>query len=366
MTPSWRRPAVLAGAALLVVVAVALPLHAARVRRDAALETVGAIAREPGSDAAQVAALRRRLQAVLAEQPDLPEAQLLAARLEAAARQLEDAARQHLLADTLDALDRSWRVHGGWPTEVAQLEATLAAAGCWPPPVGDAVVAGHPEAARLRRALAQLLRARGDARLSPDPRVAALLAVGAPPAWSALARVLGDPGQASEADCALALGDPASAESVLALLPPDPGLVAAAQGLLAADPGAFWPRVCLARDAVRRGDWAQARAHALVALGRESASLWPRLVLGRADLAAGDWPGLLVDATHAAAAAPANAEAVALQAIALAHLGRADEAAARLRSLPAGGTGWYREHPDLAAAALAAGLPADLTPAPAR
>jgi alkyl sulfatase BDS1-like metallo-beta-lactamase superfamily hydrolase len=103
--------------------------------------------------------------------------------------------------------------------------------------------------------------------------------------------------------------------------------------------------------------------HGLVALGRESASLWPRLVLGYAALAEGDWAAVLVHATHAVAANPDHLEAGIMQAIALAHLGRADEAAERMRSMHADGhLRWHLAHrqghpmEQLADAVLAAGL----------
>lgn len=354
------------------VLVVWLPMRDAGIRREAALAAVREIAQAPMGDVQQIASLRRRLQPVLAGHPGLTEARLVEARLDSAARLLEDAARQRLLADTLDALDRSWRVRGPWPAEVAQLETTLAAAGVWEMQPGGACPAeSHPESARIRRALVQLQRARMNAGQPADPRIPTVLAMCRDAAWSAVGRVIAgavvethDLAAPHGPDLDAALAGPETADLVLATFGPDDRLVAAARRRLEDDPGAFWPHVCLARDAVRRADWPLARMHGLVALGRESASLWPRLVLGYASLADADWAAVLVHGTHAAAANPDHLEAGIMQAIALARLGRADEAAERMRALRADGhLRWHLAHRHghpmemLADAVLAAGLP---------
>ncbi len=273
----------------------------------------------------------------------------------------DDATRQQLLADTLDALDRSWRVRGSWPEEIAQLNAALELAGALDPRPGQpCAVLDHPEAARLRRALIELACAEASAG-TLDPRVPAALAKCQDPAWPALGRAIA--GAAVEADglvattspdLELALAQPITAELALACLVPDARLADTARALAEADPGAFWPRVCLAREAAARSDWPEVRLHALVALGRESASVWPRLALGYAALADQDWGGLLAQATYASAARPEDPRSGLMQAIALAQLGRRDEAVAHLGSLPRG-----TQSQPLIKAALAAGLPID-------
>lgn len=368
-----RKPglaAILALGLLLGCLALYLPLHGAAVRRDIALAAIRDIAATPLGDAQQLAQLRRRLAPLVAMHPELDEARQVEANLEQAARLVDEDIRRRLLADTLDALYRSWRVRGPWPEEAAQLEATLRLAGVWTMRPGQGDLGGHPEAARIRRALAQLLVARRQAGHPVDQRIHVVLAADGDPAWSAVERVIAAavldrteltalPGS----DLDVALSDPATADVILAAFVPDTRLVAAAYRQIDADPGAFWPRICLARDAVGRGDWAQARGHALVALGRESASLWPRLSLGYADLAAADWAALLVDATHAVAANPGHHEAGIMQAIALARLGRQAEAIERLAALQVGDTlRWHRAHrmghpvESLADAVQAAGL----------
>jgi hypothetical protein len=146
-------------------------------------------------------------------------------------------------------------------------------------------------------------------------------------------------------------------------------LVQVAEARVAADPGAFWPRVTLARAVVGRGDWAAAERHALVALGREAASLWPRLSLGYTALAQGDWPRLLIEATHAHAANPDHLEAALLQCVALARTGNPAEAERRFRELRADGhLRWHLAHRHghpmelLADAVVAAGLPLAAAP----
>jgi len=369
-----RSPGLAASAVLGLVLgalAVGLPLARGQARLETARAAVAELASATPTDTGSIAALRRRLAPILAEHPRLPEAALAAARLDAAARVLEDATRQRLLADTLDALDRSWRVRGPWPEEPAQLAAALELAGVFAMRPGQPCPAeSHPEAARLRRALIQLQRARLGAGQQPEPRIPAVLAMCRDPAWSALGRVIAgavllthDLAAPPGADLEAALAMPATAELVLATFGPDARLVEAARGLLAADPGAFWPRICLARAAVRRADWAEARLHALIALGRESASLWPRLVLGYAALATEDWGALLAESTFAAAANPDHLEAGTMQAIALARLGRREDAAARFAAIAAAGhLRWHQAHRDghpmeaLADAAEAAGL----------
>jgi tRNA A-37 threonylcarbamoyl transferase component Bud32 len=367
--PGLAATAVLGLAAGILVVW--LPMREAAQQREAALVAIREIAQSPMGDVQQIAALRHRLKPVLANHPGLTEARLAEARLDSAARLLEDASRQQLLAETLDALDRSWRVRGPWTAEVAQLETTLTAAGVWEmQPGGVCPAESHPESARLRRALVQLQRARMNAGQPADPRIPRVLAMCHDAAWSAVGRVIDgavlethDLYAPAGADLDAALASPVTADIVLATFGPDVRLVAAAQRRLDDDPGAFWPHVCLARDAVQRADWPVARMHGLVALGRESASLWPRLVLGYAALAEGDWAAVLVHATHAVAANPDHLEAGIMQAIALAHLGRADEAAERMRSMHADGhLRWHLAHrqghpmEQLADAVLAAGL----------
>jgi hypothetical protein len=378
-----RRNPLLAATALLGLaaggLAAWLPWSAAEAARAEARAAVRGIEAAAPVDAAQAAALRARLAPLLTAHPDLPEARLAEARLGAAERLFEDEARRRLLAETFDALDRSWRVRGPWPDEPAQLEAALAAAGVFAPAVpGTCPAESHPEAARVRRALVQLQRARLLAGLPPDPRIPALLAGCTDRAWSAVGRVIAgaevvthDLAAPMGDDLAAALADAATADLALATFAPDPRLAAAAERRLAEDPGAFWPRVCLGRAALAAGAWPAVREHALVALGREPASVWPRLLLGYGALAAGDWGALLVEATHAAAANPDHLEAGIMQAIALARLGRGAEAAARLAVLRADGhLRWHlanrHGHPmeALADAVLAAGLP--LAEAPPR
>ena len=369
-----RSPGLAVSAALglvLGVLVVWLPLAEAEAGREAARAALRELASVTPTDLTAIGDLRRRLAPISAAHPGLAEVRLAGARLDAAARVLEDAGRLRLLADTFDALDRSWRVRGPWSDEPAQLTATLTLAGAFAMPTGASCpVEGHPEAARLRRALIQLQRARLTAGQPPDARIPAVLRMCQDPAWSALGRVIAgavlkthDLAAPAGADLETALAAPATAELVLATFGPDARLVAAAGALLATDPGSFWPRICLARDAVQRADWPAARLHALIALGRESASLWPRLALGYAALAAADWGGMLSEATFAAAANPDHLEAGVMQAIALARLGRRDEAAARLAALHAAGhLRWHQAHRDghpmeaLADAAEAAGL----------
>jgi tRNA A-37 threonylcarbamoyl transferase component Bud32 len=352
--------------------AVYLPWREAEAARARAREVVAEITAAPIERASDISASQRRLAGVLAEHPGLPAARLAEARLAAAAQVLADAERQRLLADTLDALDRSFRVRGPWTGEIDQLAATLDHAGVFAMRAGGPCPAeSHPEAARLRRALIQLQRARSTAGLPVDPRIGAVLAMCRDPAWAALGRVLAaaevvvhDLAAPAGADLEAALATAETTDLVLASFAPDARLTQAAEQRLASDPGSFWARVCLARAALGRSAWDAVRSHALVALGRESASLWPRLALGYAALAAADWSDLLVQATHAAAANPAHREAAVMQVIALARLGRVAEAKARLDALGVEGhLRWHQanrqNHPmeQLADAVVEAGFP---------
>ena len=92
------------------------------------------------------------------------------------------------------------------------------------------------------------------------------------------------------------------------------------------DSAAFWPRIMTARDRIIRGDWRAAERHALVALGSEPDSLWPHLILAYVALADGDWASLMRESDAGITENPDHLELVVLKAVALARLGRGEQA----------------------------------------
>lgn len=248
---------------------------------------------------------------------------------------------QRVLAERrtrLRVLQRKYRIKGAWPEEQGELLAALHESGYLR---GDAAgdqarLRADPLAPDVLAALVQLQRTRllAGAAAPQLAEIPPLIAAAGPtPGWRALGGVLEQTTVAGrdlvlchcpESEAALAEGP--TADLMLATYGPDPRLVQVAWERWHEDSAAFWPRIMTARDRVIRGDWRAAERHALVALGSEPDSLWPHLILAYVALADGDWASLMRESDAGITENPAHLELVVLKAVALARLGRAEQA----------------------------------------
>jgi tRNA A-37 threonylcarbamoyl transferase component Bud32 len=325
---------VLVAAAALGAAATTQRLHARQRLVD---EVTELSARTDLRDMDSVHAAAAQL-AVLLRDGDAPmEAREFHARLTAAQ---DIFTAQRLLAERrarLRGLQDKYRLKGPWPDEERELLAALGGAGYLR---GDAAgdqarLRGDPLAPDVLAALVQLQRTRllnaAAAELAAIPRLIA--AAGPTAAWRALGAVL-EQTTVVEHDLVLchcpesetALGEAATADLMLATYGPDPRLVRVAWERWHEDSAAFWPRIMTARDRIIRGDWRAAERNALVALGSEPDSLWPHLILAYVALADGDWASLLRESDAGITENPAHLELVVLKAVALARLGRGEQA----------------------------------------
>jgi len=267
-----------------------------------------------------------------------------------AQREANETQRQRLLA-----LARRYDLGGPWPSEAADLRTGLAEAGIVPGAPEAAVrLLNHPAEMELRQALVHLARVLilADAPAAERRAVTAVIAAGGDPAWRAMANLLTITTTRAHdlvfCQCAhseIVLASRTTADLLLALFGPEPRLVAAARATIADDPGAFWPRVILARAAIATNQAADARAHALVALGAEPQSLWPALQLAYAALIIGDDAALAEAAALARRANGDHAEGLLLQAVVFARAGKPDEARALAERVGAAHLRYHLDHP---------------------
>lgn len=238
----------------------------------------------------------------------------------------------------LRGLQHKYRLKGPWPDEERELLTALTAAGYLG---GDAEgdqqrLRADPLAPEVLAALVQLHRTRllHGAAAPQVLEVPRLIAKAGPtPAWRALGSVLAQT-TVVEHDLVLchcpesevALSEAATADLMLACYGPDPRLVRVAWERWHEDSAAFWPRIMTARDRIIRGDWRAAERHALVALGSEPDSLWPHLILAYVALADGDWASLMRESDAGITENPDHLELAVLKAVALARLGRGEQA----------------------------------------
>ncbi len=217
-------------------------------------------------------------------------------------------------------------------------------------------------------------------------QLAAILATGGPtPAWQALGRFLGctqfrahDPIFCVCPDSNEALSEVEPTSVTLAIFAPEPRLIIAAHAALERDPGAFWPLLVTARDALEAGRLHEAEHHAMVASGAASGSVLPYLVLAYVALGRQDWASMEVETNNGLVRSPRHMELLLLRAVALARLGHTAKGQQQLDALDPGHLQYHLQHPvghpmeRGVQAALAAGLtiaPAEpelgpLTPSP--
>lgn len=321
--------------------------------------------------------------------PSLAPVAMATARLQQALALLtRTEAEQRLKAD-LHAMTDQVRNQGTWAGEWADWLRLLAQVGIDPTgPDNSAQELCHSDqAGDIAEAVVFAWRAgRQQGATTEADHLAAILAVGGPtPAWQALGRLLSrtafrahDPIFSVCADSNEALAEVAPTGVMLALFAPEPRLITAAHVALERDPGAFWPLIVTARDALEAGRLHEAEHHALVASGAASGSVLPYLVLAYVALGREDWASLESEATNGLIRSPRHTELLLLRAVALARLGRRAEGQQQLDALDPGHLQYHLQHPvghpmeRGVQAALAAGLtiaPADpelgpLTPSP--
>jgi tRNA A-37 threonylcarbamoyl transferase component Bud32 len=273
---------------------------------------------------------RAEVEAIRREHPRLPEAVALAARLETAQALARTAAAAAEARARLDSLLRRTREIGPWGDQVQAWQETLLQPG------------GDPATVAAARAFLWRAQREQDDTAGAAATAAQLAGSGPGPGWQALGRLLSlvafrahDPVLCLCEDSEAVLADAASAAVALALFAPEPRLTAYARARLLTAPGDFWPLIAAARAALAAHDTGEAERLAFIASGAEPGSLLPRLVLAYVALSRQTWSELLVQADRGLAADPGNSELLALRAVALARLGRREEAQAVIDHLPA-------------------------------
>jgi hypothetical protein len=355
------RGTLVAGACALALVVGVVWFQGVQARREAAARLAQLVASTPDDhpEALQVAIEEVR---GIERRHGLPAATAVAERWRTIIDLAQARAARERLRARLDGLLARIRISGPWAGEADDWRAALVAAGLDLSPAamaGDRMqLASHPLRGPLAEALTYWWHALslGHAEHGADTALAAhaaqLLAEGGPSeGWRALGRLLKhtefqahQPVFCPCADSDAALGDPASAAVVLALYGPDERLVAFARGVLAREPGAFWPLIASARAALDAGESATAQQQALIASGSEPASLYPQLILAYVALARGDIPALAAAVARGLAANPAHSELLVLRAVALARSGQAAEAQAIVARLDAGHLQYHLSH----------------------
>ncbi len=329
------------------------------------------------NDRGALSRARARVNTLRQRHGDRPSLRAAEARLQAAESLLQERDATVAQRQRLRALARRFDLDGPWPNEAEDLRRGLIEAGITP---GHAEARGHllGHAAEedVRRTLVHLARVLilADAPMRERAVITDLIAAGGDPAWRAMAELLRITRTRAHdlifCECAhseIVLASRSTADLLLALFGPEPRLVAAAQATISDDPGAFWPRVILARAAIAARDAAEARSHALVALGAEPTSLWPALQLAYAALLADDAAALTTAVATAARANPVHAEVVLLQAVVQARGGDRSGARVLAERVGAAHLRYHLDHPvghpmELAARAL---VTAGIDPAPA-
>ncbi len=335
------RSAGLAAFALLaVLVAAGAAVLVRHLDREHIVARIAALDRAANFEKPEMEALRtarHEVEALLRGHPEIPEGRELHGRLGAAeevlAAKLHLEARRKRLAD----LARTYAQKGPWATEVDDVAEVLRDCGYLHGLAADTErLRTDPLRPQVLPALVQLERSWlvNDIQAPQLHDLPRLIMDAAPNrAWRALGAVLANAtvsdydlmiSHGPDADLALDQAD--TADLLLATCSPETRLVKVAQERWHEDAGAFWPRIVSARDALEKADWDMAERHALVALGAESDSLWPHLVLAYVALADHDDQALLREADYALDANSDNIEVLVLKAVALAHLGKRDQA----------------------------------------
>lgn len=327
-------------------------------------------------------------QALHRQFPGLAPVVMASARLEQALALLTRIEDEQRLRADLHAMTDHVRNQGAWAGEWMDWLRLLAQVGIDParPDTSIHALRHADQAGDISEAVVFAWRAGRQQGATPDAdRLAEILAAGGPtPAWQALGRLLSrtafrahDPifCVCPESDEALAEVAPTSV--ILAIFAPEQRLITAAQATLKRDPGAFWPLLVTARDALEAGRLHEAEHHALVASGAAPGSVLPYLVLAYVALGRQDWNALEEETNNGLIRSPHHTELLLLRAVALARLGRVAEGQKQLDALDPGHLQYHLQHPvghpmeRGAQAALNAGLtiaPADpelgpLTPA---
>jgi tRNA A-37 threonylcarbamoyl transferase component Bud32 len=313
----------------------------------------------PLDDRSALLAARSEVAEMTEHDPDFEEARLFAARVDTALETLDAAAARASVRARLGDLAACYRRHGPWPTEVSELRQALGHAGLElshdsldrdaallaSSPVHDELQAG------LARLEAALLQAHvRDAAVTPIAEL--LQRAGSTRGWRALGALLAQPRFLAH-DLAItdgpeveaALAETATADQLLAAFAPDPRLVTYANARITDAPGDFWPRIVLARAAVRASQIEAAREHAYVALGAEPQSLLPHLVLAYAALAGDDMDRLATEVAAGERANPDHVEVAVLHAVVLARTGHIDQAQAIVNRLDPGHLQYHLHHP---------------------
>jgi len=342
-----QSPRVVAGVMVLLLVAlVAVVADAARQRAShaTAMDTIARLQAVDPSDRASLSQARQEVGRVLEAVPRLPAAADLLARVDASIRTLDRVAQQNQMRTAAQDLAQGWLRRGPWPGEAAAWRLLLQRAGVTllrSHLVADtAALRAHPLRDDLLPGLVHLVRAQalGSAGAADITGLAELLSAVAPsPAWQALGRMLQAPvvdgnelvaGWQPEPEL---FDDEAQiADLALATFRIQGTLAQLGVRRLAADPGAFWPRVVAARRALERNEYRVVTRHCLVALGKEPTAIWLRLLFADVALWEGDHARVLAEAMQGLSVNPDHAELIALRVAALAGLGYEDEARAKL------------------------------------
>jgi tRNA A-37 threonylcarbamoyl transferase component Bud32 len=305
--------------------------------------------------------------------PGLPAVAMATARLDQAAALLQRMAAEQRVHAALQDMTERVRNRGSWSGEWRDWLTVLNQAGISPDqPAASIVTLQHTDMRdRLAEAVVFAWRAgRQQGAESDANRLAAILAAGGPtPAWQALGRLLGhtpfkahDPQFQEGPDSVAALAEAAPTGVVLAIFAPEPRLIIAARAALVQDPGAFWPLLVTARDALDNGQVHEAEHHALVASGAAPGSVLPHLILAYVALGRQDWKSLETEVEQGLHCSPRQSELLLLRAVALARLGRTSEGQQQLNALDPGHLQYHILHPvghpmeRGVQAALAAGL----------
>jgi serine/threonine protein kinase len=291
-------------------------------------------------DVVALRANRQEVQNIIAGMSDLAEAKAADARLETAIEALDRRAELQDLRERLLNVAKNYRRRGPWISEIRDITESLHFAGIMLKNIEEdsKITRSHPLHDELLSALVQLQRAlllngSQDRRIETIPKV--IIAATDKPSWHALADLL-QRAQASAHDLIFcecpaseaALADPQTADLLLATYGPDRRLVDYASQRIKNDLGAFWPRVVSARAAYQNNRIAEAKQHALVALGQEPYGLWPHLILAYVALSEDEMEPLLQEAEIGLSTNADHRELLILKAVALARTGHRPEAQA--------------------------------------
>lgn len=353
-----QRARVLLGAAVSIVLTISLLVawqtsvdRREAISRAARLEELAnSRDRTAVSDAVTEAlALHRR-------HPTLAPVAMASARLEQALALLTRMEAEQRLKADLHAMTDQVRNQGTWAGEWTDWLHLLAQVGIDPTRLDISAqnLRHADQAGDIAEAVVFAWRAgRQQGATTEANRLAAILAAGGPtPAWQALGRLLGrtefrahDPIFCVCPDSDEALAEVVPTSVMLAIFAPEPRLIIAAHAALEREPGAFWPLLVTARDALEAGRLHEAEHHALVASGAASGSVLPYLVLAYVALGRQEWTNLEIEANNGLIRSPQQTELLVLRAVALARLGRTAEGQQQLNALDPGHLQYHLQHP---------------------